>query len=174
MPSGQALGRLIARQVDRSKPGLVIELGGGTGAITDGLLDSGIKPQDLVVVERDRELATHLKRQFPFVRILHGNALALDSMLAEPEQPRPICHAVISGLPLLIMPPATHARLLEQSFALLAPGGVMVQFTYGLFCPFSARLLKRYGLQAKLAGAALANVPPAFVWRISRRADNPT
>ena len=44
MPSGKALARTIARYVDPLVPGPVIELGPGTGAVTQALVEQGINP----------------------------------------------------------------------------------------------------------------------------------
>lgn len=77
--------------------------------------------------------------------------------------------AVISGLPLLSMPPRTVYAILTGAFAQLRPGGAFYQFTYGPRCPVSRRLLDWLGLQATYIGGTFANVPPAAVYRIQRR-----
>lgn len=48
-PSGRFLARMMARYVDPLETGPIIELGPGTGAITEALLRRGIAP------ERDRK-----------------------------------------------------------------------------------------------------------------------
>src|ERR1044071_4906237 len=50
-PSGKMLARAMARAVDPDAPGPVIELGSGTGAVTKALVERGIEPQRLVLVE---------------------------------------------------------------------------------------------------------------------------
>src|SRR5262245_11509351 len=50
-PSGRALARAMARYVDPDVPGPVVELGSGTGAVTQALVDKGIDPARLVLVE---------------------------------------------------------------------------------------------------------------------------
>ena len=56
MPSGKMLARTMARYVDPLVPGPVIELGPGTGAVTEALVEHGIEPSRLVLVEfKDRK-----------------------------------------------------------------------------------------------------------------------
>jgi phospholipid N-methyltransferase len=81
--------------------------------------------------------------------------------------------AVISGLPLLSMSPKQIMAILSGAFRCLRPGGSFYQFTYMPRCPISRRLLERLGLEATRIGGTLKNVPPAAVYRISRRAPDP-
>lgn len=77
--------------------------------------------------------------------------------------------AVVSGLPLLSMKPRKVVGILAGAFGCVQPGGAFYQFTYGPTCPVPRRVLDRLGLKAVRIGRALANVPPAAVYRISRR-----
>jgi phospholipid N-methyltransferase len=47
--------------------------------------------------------------------------------------------------------------------------GAFYQFTYGPRCPVRRSILERFGLKAVRIGGALANMPPASVYRIRRR-----
>ena len=51
-PSSRWLARSVASRVPRHGDGLVVELGGGTGAVTNALLQRGIAPGRLMVIER--------------------------------------------------------------------------------------------------------------------------
>ena len=81
--------------------------------------------------------------------------------------------AVVSGLPLLSMPPKKVIAILEGAFGHLRPDGAFYQFTYGPRCPVKRTLLDRLGLKATRIGRAVANVPPAAVYRIRRRPSRP-
>src|SRR5512140_2185301 len=50
-PSSGRLARSVASLVPNRGRGLVVELGGGTGAMTHALLQKGIAPERLMVVE---------------------------------------------------------------------------------------------------------------------------
>jgi phosphatidylethanolamine/phosphatidyl-N-methylethanolamine N-methyltransferase len=76
---------------------------------------------------------------------------------------------VVSGLPLLSMPPKTVTAILAGSFAHLRDDGCFYQFTYGPRCPVRGKVLEGLRLEATRMGRTLRNIPPAAVYRISRR-----
>jgi phosphatidylethanolamine/phosphatidyl-N-methylethanolamine N-methyltransferase len=166
VPSGASLARSMAAAVDHSRPGAVLELGGGTGAVTKALLRSGIPPCDLAIIERDAELYQLLRKRFPGSHVIHGDAMQAKDLLAAAGIDR--VKAVVSGLPLLTMKPRTQMRILRQCVNLLDEDGVIVQFTYGPASPVPERRLARMGLEARLADRVWLNVPPAAVWRFER------
>lgn len=164
-PSSRRLAALIARQVD-PRAGPVVELGAGTGPVTVALLERGVAPRDLAVVESDPELAAVLRRRFPDVRVLAMDAAALGAFdLFTGRQ----AAAVISGIPVLTMPRAVVAEILRAAFTQLAPGAALFQYSYAWTCPVSRSLLDELGLVASRAGITLGNLPPALVYRIARR-----
>ncbi|MGH6982591.1 MAG: class I SAM-dependent methyltransferase, partial [Stellaceae bacterium] len=67
-PSSPHLGREMARAIDARAATLVVELGGGTGRITQALLDAGVAPEKLIVIENDEALASLLRIRFPQLR----------------------------------------------------------------------------------------------------------
>jgi phosphatidylethanolamine/phosphatidyl-N-methylethanolamine N-methyltransferase len=165
VPSGRVLARAMAREIDPVGGGTVIELGGGTGSITRALLERGVAPRRLVVVERDRMLAALLRKRFPGVKVVRGDACLLVALL------RPLgiesADAVVSSLPLLSMPKPVRRRIVEESFAFLGEDGPFVQFTYGVASPLAAPELR---LAGEVADRVWANLPPAAVWRFRRLA----
>src|SRR3546814_8963089 len=127
----------MARLVPNPPQGPVVELGGGTGPVTAALLGAGIPPEQLYVIEREPQLHRHLMLRFPKVHVLCGDAAVLTKLL----HPLGVheAAAVVSSLPLLSMKRSVQRAILSESFALLAPGAPLIQFTYGLFSPVSRR-----------------------------------
>ncbi|WP_439815734.1 class I SAM-dependent methyltransferase [Zavarzinia sp. CC-PAN008] len=166
-PSSPALSRRMAAQV-LGATGTIVELGGGTGPITRALLEAGIAPERLVVVERDPTLFETLRRNFPTARVLLGDAAHLDRLLA--DQGIPQVGGIVSGLPLLNMSAEIQEAILRAGFAALAPGGCFVQFTYGPAVPVRRTVLQSLALRARRAGRAWLNLPPATVWCFERAA----
>ncbi len=164
VPSSRRLADAMARLVPAGSHSPVIELGGGTGVITDALLRAGIAPSRLVVVERDPVLHRLLSERYPQLRIVLGDA----SKLKEALRPLGIDHAaaVVSGLPLLSIPRHIQDEIVRSAFALLSPGAPFIQFTYGPFSPVGRR---RHGVHGSVARRVAANLPPASVW-VYRRA----
>jgi phosphatidylethanolamine/phosphatidyl-N-methylethanolamine N-methyltransferase len=165
IPSGEALSELITSEIS-STTGPVIELGPGTGVFTRALLDRGIKERDLTLIESGADFAVMLKARFPEARVLCMDAKGLAKH--QLYEGRPV-GAVVSGLPLLSMPPRKVFAILMGSFHYICRNGKFYQFTYGPRCPISRRILDRLGLKAVCIGWTSHNVPPAFVYRISRR-----
>lgn len=163
LPSSRALARTIARAV-RWQPGeVIVELGAGTGAITRGLLTAGLPAEAVIVIEVDEPLVSYLRDRLPGVRVILGDATRLGEIL-DPED-RGRVGTVVSGLPMLNMPLDFQRAIVEQSFAVMRPGGCIVQYSYAPRAPIPARKL---GVDAELAGFVFRNVPPATVWRFTR------
>lgn len=167
-PSSRHLAHAMARQIPPAvlaEGAPVVELGGGTGSITRGLLASGVPAGRLFVVERDPSLAELLKARFAGVQVLCGDATALPALLAPYGVSR--VGAIVSGLPLLLFPEEVLGRLVEACFGLLGPGRPLIQFTYGFKSPLEA---EPNHLVARRASWVPRNLPPAFVWTYRRGA----
>jgi phospholipid N-methyltransferase len=157
-PSAPALAGHMATQVPLDRDGWVVELGGGTGAVTAALLKRGVPPWKLVVVERSPTLANHLRQRFPQLRIVQGDAAQLVHLLGH-DRSRGVA-SIVSSLPLRSLQPATTRAIGRQLETLLESGGLLVQFTYDLRGT-RARLLPRFRrLSSKIVWS---NLPPARV-----------
>ena len=128
LPSGRELAKAMAAAVDPDAPGAVVELGSGTGAITSALVERGIAPERLILIEADTLFCALLKERYPAARVLSGDAYDAPRMLRELGV-GPIA-AVVSGLPLLTQKPVKRQRLLLGLLRLGVPGSAFVQFTY--------------------------------------------
>lgn len=164
-PSGRALSSLMTAHISPGT-GAVIELGPGTGVFTEALLQRGVRESDLVLIETSADFADQLSARFPAARTLRMDATQLRRTFVQGSAP---VGAVLSGLPVLSMPTRKVIAILEGAFAHLRHDGAFYQFTYGPRCPIPRFLLDRLGLKATYVGGTLANLPPASVYRISRR-----
>jgi len=168
LPSGMPLARAMAEEIDLAAPGVVVELGGGTGNITHAILAAGVPREDLIVVEREPTLCALIAERLPGVGVIRADARDLNGLPAVLNG-RPV-KCVVSGLPLLSMDSSDCRRILQAAFQLLAPGGPFLQFTYMPISPIARRTYRPLGLRAERVEWILRNVPPATVWRY-RRAD---
>lgn len=157
MPSSRYLARAVARQIDLNSSLPVIELGGGTGSVTRALLETGLRPSRLIVVEYDRHLCALLRRRFPQLRIVHGDAGRLTQLLA----PLGIhaASSVVSSLPLRTLPKPVRDRIVRESLQLLGSSGRFVQYTYGPGSPLAG-----FDICGRVADRIWLNLPPAAVW----------
>lgn len=159
MPSGRMLARTMARYVDPEAAGPVIELGPGTGPVTEALIEHGLDPARLILVEFNPTFCRLLRAKFPAAKVVQGDAYslrrAIGNVLEEPAA------AVVSGLPLVTKPMITRLRLMTDAFALLARSGPFIQFTYAVLPPIPTDF---NGVNAEASDLIWMNLPPARVW----------
>src|SRR5947209_1220792 len=159
MPSSKLLARTMAQYVEVDSDGPVIELGPGTGAITNALIEHGIDQKRLVLVEYNPSFCALLRDRYPRATVVQGDAYALrDSVLDVLEAP---ASAVVSGLPLVTKPMLTRLKLIRDAFMALAPGSPFVQFTYSVAPPIPKSLP---GVSTEASERIWMNLPPARVW----------
>lgn len=168
-PSSRILAREMINQLPEH-PGRVIELGGGTGVFTRALLERGVAPDNLLVVELNVELHRLLREQFPQVKVIRGDACELQTIIDREAfgQDHGV-DAILSGLGLLSMSRNTQRCILSAAFSVLGTNGRFIQFTYGPSSPVSRELLNELGLNSVRAGVAWRNVPPAAVYVFTRK-----
>lgn len=157
-PSSRALGRAIARQLDPARPGPILELGPGTGVITAAILDHGIAPERLTLIEYDPEFAAAIAARFQGVHVIQGDAFDLDRTLGA-RHAEPFA-GIVSGIPLLNFSMPSRRAYVEALAGRLAPNAPFVQFSYGMHAP----VVPPSGYSVTCAARVWANIPPARVW----------
>jgi phosphatidylethanolamine/phosphatidyl-N-methylethanolamine N-methyltransferase len=158
-PSGRLLARTMAAYVDPQADGQVIELGPGTGPVTEALVEQGVDPARLTLVEFNPNFCRLLRSRYPAATVVQGDAYSLQRLLGGLlRQP---ASAVVSGLPLFTKPLKTRMRLMYDAFGLMAPGAPFVQFTYAMVPPIPKALA---GVTAEASERVWLNLPPARVW----------
>lgn len=161
-PSSKYLADAMCVPINASSNGAVVELGGGTGAVTHALLHRCFDKQRLYIIEKDKTLADMLAAKYPEATIIEGDAGEMDKLLRERGVSR--ISAVVSSLPMLLIPERAQFRILQKSFAMLEEGGIFVQYTYGLRSPIGTRILERLGITGSEGRSVWRNLPPARVW----------
>jgi len=130
VPSSRKLAAAMARWLPSDPESFVLELGPGTGAVTQALLERGLREDRLVAIERNPKLAHLLRERFPRARIITGDAWRLDDLLRRQRQPIASVGAVISSLPLLNFSVEQAEDLAQKIRAVLDPQGTWVQYSY--------------------------------------------
>ncbi|RXF73699.1 class I SAM-dependent methyltransferase [Hansschlegelia zhihuaiae] len=165
-PSGKALARMMARYVDPTQPGMVLEIGPGTGPVTEALIERGVAPERLVLIEFNPEFVPLLERRFPGVTVVRGDAYSARQTL-EGQLDKPLT-ATVSSLPLLTKPVRQRVQLLDDCFDMSRVGAPFIQFTYGLVPPIPREAI---GLTTAAGSPRVwLNLPPARVWIYRRPA----
>ena len=152
------------------QPGqVVVELGAGTGAISQGLIDSGLPPEAMMMIELDRSLFEYLRERFPQMRVVNGDATRLVDILRQQGVERGR-HGDLRHARWSTCRSRSSARSSSRASPRSRPGGCMLQYSYSPIAPIPA---KKLGVDARLVKFVLRNLPPATVWRYRRLAASP-
>ena len=159
-PSSPKLAAAMARWLPSDPDSFVLELGPGTGAVTDALLKRGLREDRLVAIEHNPALACHLRKRFPLAHIITGDAWQMDELLREHIPAIETVGAVISSLPLLNFPKEQADALAQKIRAVLEPRGRWVQYSYHII-----KSRSRGAEDFKLLASKIIwfNLPPARV-----------
>jgi phosphatidylethanolamine/phosphatidyl-N-methylethanolamine N-methyltransferase len=160
VPSSKKLAGAMARWLPADPDSYVLELGPGTGAVTQALLDHGLREERLVAIERNPKLARLLSKRFPRAQIIAGDAWHLDDLLRRQRRPIDSVGAVISSLPLLNFSVEQAEALARKIRAVLEPRGTWVQYSYRIH-KRRTRGASRFHLLA--SRIVWLNLPPARV-----------
>ncbi|MEX1118673.1 MAG: rRNA adenine N-6-methyltransferase family protein [Terrimicrobiaceae bacterium] len=170
-PSSRRLARRMVRASGVEQANAILELGPGTGVITREILDSKRAGATVLAIERRRDFAHALARQYPAVYVVedcasrlrhHSQRLGLDG-----------ADSIVSALPWTNFPPDLQANILGEACAFLREGGVFVTILCAglhLMPPGRRfrRLLESLFPSVERSDFILRNVPPAFIYRCSK------
>lgn len=159
IPSSATLRRHIASHVRCGPDEIVVEFGGGTGAVTKGLLANGLPASKLWTLEIDGELARFLKAQYPGVNVVEGDARVADELIP-PEYVGKV-GTVIVGIPMVMLPFELQREILDAVFRVMPKGNRFLLYTYCITSPLP---LKKLGLIGERLVWTPMNFPPASVW----------
>jgi len=162
-PTSRALAGLMVELALADPEGYTLETGPGTGVVTQALIDSGIPAARIVSVEYDKDFCRHLRKRFPGVNVIRGDALDLANALGDYRDIK--FSAALSGIPLLNLPKAKRAPYLLALLDRLLPGGVVSQLSYS-FTPPQEAIPSR--LTVRKSKWVTANFPPGRAWIYSR------
>jgi phosphatidylethanolamine/phosphatidyl-N-methylethanolamine N-methyltransferase len=129
-PSSPWLSRATVRNVDWERAKVLIELGAGTGPITQELVNRVRDDCKLIVLERDPDFVRVLRDRFdprPNLEIIEGDVRDLSSMLKDRGIDR--VDNVISGLPVPSFPKDLQRELFRNVSKILDPTGTYHQIT---------------------------------------------
>lgn len=159
-PSSKFLVKKMCDKIDFSTARNIVELGPGTGVFTEELLKRAHADCRIFVIELNEAFYTYLKKKFkdPRIILLCESADKIDDIIASHGISE--VDAILSSLPLAVIPDKIRKRIIIKSYDILKKGGVYVQYQYSLNA--KKLLEKKFGkLQM---GFVAVNIPPAFVY----------
>lgn len=166
VPSSASLRRMISRGIVCGPDEVVVEFGGGTGAVTRAILEAGVPAERIWSIELDSELAGFLAGLYPDVHVIHGDCRKIESML--PPELIGKVGTVVLGIPMVLLPLELQRDIVATMTRIMVPGRGFLHYT---FCFGSPLDRPKLGITGKRLGWTPLNVPPASVWRYAATAN---
>ncbi|MEX1001370.1 MAG: rRNA adenine N-6-methyltransferase family protein [Crocinitomicaceae bacterium] len=159
-PSSRFLVKKMCAKIDFKLADVILELGPGTGVFTTELLKRAKPDTKIILLELNEAFYELLVKKFedPRLLILNRSADEMGEILDDYHIKE--VDAILSSLPLTIIPERIKKKIVIQSYNRLKEGGVFTQYQYSL----SAKRL----LESKFGSIKInfvpANIPPAFIY----------
>lgn len=164
-PSSPELAQKMIEGITPDKNNAVLELGVGTGAITKFLQEIVSDDKSYLGIELDRDLVRLLRRNFPDMQIVRGNAV--DTAAIHQRSGIGKISYVICCLPFVSLPNEVGEQIMQQVDKFMQQGCTFrtFQYAHGYYFPSAIKLREfmrtRYG-KSKKSPLIVKNVPPAY------------
>ncbi|OEF95608.1 class I SAM-dependent methyltransferase [Desulfuribacillus alkaliarsenatis] len=156
-PSSRYLVRKMLETVDFNKTNSVVELGAGTGVITQEIYNSKKSDTDFYIFEYDDEMRAVLKNIYKTAAYCK-DAYELKDTLSSYGASEVDC--IISCLPLATFSETGRQAIMEQVIESLSDDGIFVAYQYSLQMK---QLLSKNFSKVTIQFVPL-NIPPAFIY----------
>lgn len=175
-PSSPHLARRMVQAAGVSAAGAVLELGPGTGAITQHIAEALPESSRYLGLELNASFVERLRVQFPRMQFEAGCAQEFD--FTRVLKPGEFFDCIVSGLPWTAFPESLQTAILDHVLPRLRPGGVFTTFAYAGFHVLPTgrhfrTLLSRRCESLTTTRTVWRNLPPAFVYQAQAGAHDP-
>lgn len=161
--TGPVVAQIMVNSVEVNPSSPVVELGVGTGAITQVLLKHLASAKAYVGVELNADLIEYSQKRFPDTNFYEDSAVNFPRYLGGAK-----ASAVVSSLPWTVMPKGTMSEILQSVFENLSDQGVFTTYltAHVLGTPAGRRFQEQLHSQFSNVEShmVLANLPPAKVF----------
>lgn len=140
----------------------ILELGPGTGAITNSIVQAMHRNDTLDIVEIDKRFFDHIRTRFsrPGIQVYN-----LDVLKFEVSKPYDV---IISSIPYEQIPAEITSKIWRKKLSMMASGGSIAYYKYYRFNHFSSdferKINKEFCSHEKLIWR---NVPPAIAYHLT-------
>lgn len=138
--TGARLSRDIARVIPHGSNGTVVELGAGTGAMSDPIRARLGPEARHLAVEIDPDLVAHLRASRPWLDVVQGDAVDVERLLDDAGIGT--VDVVVCSLPWALFSPAQRRSMLRTIAARMAPSGAFGTITTWMALPSRVRDLR--------------------------------
>lgn len=166
-PSSATLVTDLINQIEFSQAKSIVELGPGTGAITESLVERLQADTHFFALELNPKFAEQTRRRCPGTIVKVGCATTLNEQLKHFGLDE--CDCVVSALPWTLFDAETQDRLIQSIRASLSPTGNFIFYTYlgAEWLPSGARLrqvVRKHFSAVRRVTHTFRNLPPAAVY----------
>lgn len=166
IPSSKYLAREFTRGVEVAEDAAVLELGPGTGPITEHLHGEMDDPSLYVGIERDPEYVDLLQRRFPEMTFVEGSAADMVEHLEAAGFEG--ADVIISALPFSTLPQHVMAEIYDGLEELMEAGTQFRTVQYAHAWPMASaerfrRHMNRMFGQHTRSPIVWRNVPPGYI-----------
>ena len=149
----------------------VVELGPGTGAITQKLVEELSDETLFLALELNPHFAETTQKKYPRAIVYNDTAENIKYYLNKHEKAE--CDCIISTLPWTLFTKELQQRILQAVTEVLKPGGqfLTVTYTFTGFLPMGIhfrKLLKETFSTIERTKPIWKNLPPAFVYHCKK------
>jgi phospholipid N-methyltransferase len=147
--------------VDFNYASTIVELGAGTGAITNELLRRSSPNNRILIIDLNQDAISLLRERLkenPNVEVVLADARTLDTLLKKRNIER--VEAIFSSLPYATLGTETTREILANAAGILAPNGHFVAFQY---TPLFKNLFEAH-FSIRSSKIEFRNLPPAIVY----------
>ncbi|WP_299619461.1 methyltransferase [uncultured Tenacibaculum sp.] len=165
-PSSRFLAEKMLKGIDFNNAKLIVELGSGNGVITKHILKKMQPHNHLICFEiNDQFYEELLKIEHPQLTVLKVSAEFLIEEIN--KKGFESVDAIVSSLPLSIIPKEISQKILQESYKSLNTNGTFVQFQYTL--DYYKRLKQLFKKENVSLNFEPINIPPAFIYKCIKK-----
>ncbi len=162
----------ISQTVDFTNVNSIVELGPGSGVITEEIARQKQPDTCFIALELNPEFAEQTRLRCPEVLVYADNALNIQQRLHVHDIDATDC--VVSALPWALFDAATQRSLVQAIASAMTPEGIFIFYAYAGFNLMPASVRFRSILSGSFACVEPSkiiwgNLPPAIVYTCSRR-----
>ncbi len=164
-PSSPELAQKMIEGITPDKSNAVLELGVGTGAITKFLQKIVPDESSYLGIELDPDLVGLLRRNYPDMPIVRGNAV--DAWSIHQRSGTGKIGYIVCCLPFVSLPKEVGENVLREVEKFMDQGCTFrtFQYAHGFYLPSAIKLREfmrdRYG-KSKKSPLIVKNIPPAY------------
>ncbi len=168
IPSGPRLVSEMLSFIPSGFHGKVVEIGLGSGVITQEILNRIGLSEFYIGIELNEEFYSAMKARFPKSKFVHDSAENILKILGQSH----CVDRIVCSLPWAFMPSEVQLTILKGLKAALSEGGMVTTYLY-LQSPLLGggreflKNMKSIFPDYKKSSLVLTNIPPAYVYQLS-------